>query len=81
DLIRDTWPFDYILETEVAQTVQKMMAFFTVEVAETVTRRVKYMDAISKVRCAQGAENGPSAEHETYLEGNKHNQAFIEEMT
>lgn len=81
DLIRDTWPFDYIQETEVAQTVQKMMAFFNVEVAETVTRRVKYMVAISKVRSAQGAEYRPSAEQETYLEGNKHYQAFIEEMT
>lgn len=81
DLIRDTWPFDYIQETEVAQTVQKMMAFFNVEVAETVIRRVKYMVAISKVRSAQGAEYRPSAEQETYLEGNKHYQAFIEEMT
>ena len=79
--IRDTWPFDYIQETEVAQTVQKMMAFFNVEVAETVIRRVKYMVAISKVRSAQGAEYRPSAEQETYLEGNKHYQAFIEEMT
>ena len=67
DLIRDTWPFDYIQETEVAQTVQKMMAFFNVEVAETVIRRVKYMVAISKVRSAQGAEYRPSAEQETYL--------------
>ena len=39
------------------------------------------MVAISKVRSAQGAEYRPSAEQETYLEGNKHYQAFIEEMT
>lgn len=61
--------------------LSKNDGFFNVEVAETVTRRVKYMVAISKVRSAQGAEYRPSAEQETYLEGNKHYQAFIEEMT
>ena len=80
DLIRDTWPLT-IYKKRKSHKLSKNDGFFNVEVAETVIRRVKYMVAISKVRSAQGAEYRPSAEQETYLEGNKHYQAFIEEMT
>ena len=64
DLIRDTWP---LYTRNGSRTNPKNDGFFNVEVAETVTRRVKYMVAISK---SEAQEYRPSAEQETYLEGN-----------